>query len=86
MFYVYLISSDSGQKYIGYTNNLKRRISEHNEENGAKYTKNEKWELIYYEAFKSKSDAIRRENQLKHHGGSKRSLLKRLSDSLRDLK
>ena len=47
--------------YIGYTNNLKKRISLHNSGKGAKFTRGRKWILIYKEKFKSKKDTISRE-------------------------
>ena len=40
--------------YVGYTNNLKKRISLHNSGKGAKFTRGRKWRLIYKEKFKSK--------------------------------
>ena len=47
--------------YVGYTNNLKKRISNHNSGKGAKFTRGRKWVLIYKEKFKSKEEAISRE-------------------------
>ena len=51
--------------YIGYTNNLKKRISLHNSGKGAKFTRGRKWILIYKEKFKSKKEAISREYYIK---------------------
>ncbi len=51
--------------YVGYTKNLKKRISLHNEGKGAKFTKGRKWMLIYKEKFKSKKEAISREYYIK---------------------
>ena len=51
--------------YIGYTNNLKRRIFLHNAGKGAKFTRGRKWVLIYKEKFKSKKEAISREYYIK---------------------
>tara|TARA_B100001939_G_C16510068_1_gene433311 strand:- start:175 stop:420 length:246 start_codon:yes stop_codon:yes gene_type:complete len=53
--------------YIGYTNNLKKRISLHNSGKGAKFTRGRKWKLIYKEKFKSKSKAISREYYIKNN-------------------
>ena len=47
--------------YVGYTNNLKKRISLHNKGKGAKFTRGRKWKLIYKEKKKSKNEAISRE-------------------------
>ena len=51
--------------YVGYTNNLKKRINLHNSGKGAKFTKGRKWVLIYKEKFKSKNEAISREYYIK---------------------
>tara|TARA_Y200000002_G_scaffold276456_1_gene230695 strand:- start:410 stop:655 length:246 start_codon:yes stop_codon:yes gene_type:complete len=51
--------------YVGYTNNLKKRISNHNSGKGAKFTRGRKWVLIYKEKFKSKEEAISREYYIK---------------------
>ncbi len=51
--------------YVGYTNNLKRRIDLHNSGKGAKFTRGRKWVLIYKEEFKSKKEAISREYYIK---------------------
>ena len=51
--------------YVGYTNNLKKRISLHNGGKGAKFTRGRKWVLIYKEKFKSKKEAISREYYIK---------------------
>ena len=51
--------------YVGYTNNLQKRISLHNSGNGAKFTRGRKWILIYKEKFKSKKEAISREYYIK---------------------
>jgi putative endonuclease len=56
--------------YVGYTNNLKKRINLHNSGKGAKFTRGRKWKLIYKEKYKSKSEAISREYYIKN----KRSL------------
>ena len=53
--------------YVGYTNNLKKRISLHNLGKGAKFTKGRKWKLIYMEKMKSKKEAISREYYIKNN-------------------
>ena len=84
MYYVYLLKhTESGERYIGYTEDLRRRLREHNEgKNASTRRKEGLWELIYYEAFKSKEDAILREKRLKQHGKSKQELYNRLKGSL----
>ena len=51
--------------YVGYTNDLKKRIKLHNSGKGAKFTRGRKWKLIYKENFKSKTEAISREYYIK---------------------
>ena len=53
--------------YVGYTNNLKKRIVLHNTGKGAKFTRGRKWVLIYKEKFKSKKEAISREYYIKNN-------------------
>ena len=53
--------------YVGYTNNLKKRINLHNSGKGAKFTRGRKWVLIYKEKFKSKKEAISREYYIKNN-------------------
>ena len=67
MYYVYMLKSKSVKPvtYVGYTNNLKKRISLHNSSKGAKFTRGRKWMLIYKEKFKSKKEAISREYYIK---------------------
>ena len=67
-YYVYLIVSQVKNKtisYVGYTNNLLKRISLHNVSKGAKFTKGKKWKLIYYKSYSSKSIAMKKEYILK---------------------
>jgi len=59
------ISSDKPKSYVGYTNNLKKRLEKHNTNKGAKSTKGYKWLLIYNKKFKSKSEAMSYEYKLK---------------------
>ena len=83
MYYVYVIVSDKGERYIGYTGDLKRRIKEHNEGKNAS-TKGRKWKLVYYEAYLNKEDAIERERKLKQRGKSKQVLYERINRSIDD--
>ena len=62
--------------YVGYTNNLEKRIKLHNSGKGAKFTRGRKWELIYKEKYKSKKEAISREYYIK----SNRSLRKKIKE------
>lgn len=52
--------------YTGYTSNLTRRINQHKNNKGARYTKGEKEiKLLYTESFNNRSDAMRREIEIK---------------------
>ena len=67
-FYVYLIVSKVKNKtisYVGYTNNLNKRLAMHNSNKGAKFTKGKKWRLVYYERYESKKKAMKEEYKLK---------------------
>tara|TARA_B100001121_G_scaffold288176_1_gene286032 strand:+ start:381 stop:638 length:258 start_codon:yes stop_codon:yes gene_type:complete len=67
-FYVYLLISkknDNIISYVGYTNDLKKRLSKHNSSKGAKFTRGRKWEMIYKKIYKTKSEAIKEEYKLK---------------------
>ena len=83
MYYVYLIKSKTNKLYIGSTNNLCKRLKEH--QNGRVFsTKNlDNIQLIYCESFKSEKDARLREKQLKYHGKAYQELKKRLKNSLK---
>ena len=63
--------------YVGYTNNLKKRINLHNTGKGAKFTRGRKWILIYKEKFKSKNEAISREYYIKKNRSIRNFLKKK---------
>tara|TARA_B100001175_G_C19334712_1_gene554314 strand:- start:591 stop:824 length:234 start_codon:yes stop_codon:yes gene_type:complete len=60
------ISSVKKKTYVGYTNNIEQRIKNHNTGKGAKFTKGNKWVLIYKKRFLLKSKAMSYEYKLKH--------------------
>ena len=66
-FHVYMLKSLGKKKvtYVGYTNDLKKRIRLHNSGKGAKFTRGRKWKLIYKEKCSTKSQAISREYYIK---------------------
>ena len=77
-FYVYIIqtyNSKVNKTYVGYTNNLKKRLSDHNNSKGAKSTKGHKWELIYKKKFISKSQAMSYEYYLKNNRKLRKEIL-----------
>lgn len=83
MFYVYVINSKKyNEMYIGSTNDLKRRIIEHNS-GKVESTKSKKpYKLIYYEAYGTDTDARRREKMLKLRGQARNQLKLRIKDTL----
>ena len=68
-YHVYMLISLSKKPvtYVGYTNNLKKRVSLHNINKGAKFTRGRKWKLIYKEKYSSKKEAISREYYIKRN-------------------
>tara|TARA_B100000575_G_C22520376_1_gene337285 strand:- start:254 stop:493 length:240 start_codon:yes stop_codon:yes gene_type:complete len=57
--------NDKYLSYVGYTKNLQKRLSLHNESKGAKFTKGKKWKIIFSKRYNSKSKAMREEYLLK---------------------
>ena len=67
---VYLLVSKSKSRlisYVGYTNNINKRISLHNNGKGAKFTRGKKWKIIYQKRYKNKSMAMKEEYKLKNN-------------------
>lgn len=64
--------------YIGSTNNLKKRVEDHNKGKEFFTKKYKPWSLIYYEAYIEEKFARIREMRLKHHGNGLRQLKKRI--------
>lgn len=83
MFYVYILKSKKDNKlYTGSTNDLQRRITEHNSGLVLSTKLRIPFELVYCEAFKSESDAIKREKNLKLRSRAFAQLKKRIENSL----
>ena len=67
-YFVYMLLSKHKDKfisYVGYTNNLEKRLCLHNKSKGAKFTKGKKWAIIYHQKYFNKSDALKDEYKLK---------------------
>ena len=79
VYHVYMLKSLSKNSvtYVGYTNNLKKRVDLHNNSKGAKFTRGRKWKLIYKEKFNTKKEAISREYYIKNN----RSLRNKIKDT-----
>ena len=78
-YYVYLIVSrfknNKKISYVGYTNNLQKRLNLHNTGKGAKFTRGKKWKLIYYEKYSTKSLAMKNEFILKKNYKLRKKLI-----------
>ncbi len=82
MYYVYALVSQKDRKlYVGYTEDLRKRISEHNRGKVTSTRYRVPFKLIYYEACRNKADALHRERYLKTAYG-KRYLKNRLKNDL----
>ena len=69
-YYVYILYSYKDRKfYIGFTENLKKRYLEHQQGQVLSTAPRQPTELIFYEAYKNKYDALRREKYLKSSKG-----------------
>lgn len=66
MNYTYILKCKDDSLYTGWTNDLKKRITSHNAGKGAKYTKaRTPVELVYYEEFQTREEAMKREYAIK---------------------
>ena len=77
-FFVYLILNIKDNKtisYVGWTNNLKKRLQLHNSSKGAKFTRGRKWILIFKKKMKSKTSAMQFEYKLKKNQKMRKKLI-----------
>ena len=68
-FFVYILISklkNTYVTYVGYTNDIKKRLNLHNTGKGAKFTKGKYWVLIYRKKYKDKSTAMKQEYKIKN--------------------
>ena len=81
--YVYLIVSKTNGRslsYVGYTNNLQKRLKLHNISKGAKFTRGRFWKLAFYKAYKTKSLALKEEYKLKKNYNLRLKIKKKFLD------
>ena len=70
MYWVYVLKAENYKKsYVGYTDDLPRRLDEHNRGQSSYTSKFRPWKIIYGEEFVTKKEAISRERFLKSQGG-----------------
>tara|TARA_Y100000741_G_scaffold181077_1_gene137649 strand:+ start:865 stop:1116 length:252 start_codon:yes stop_codon:yes gene_type:complete len=78
MYFVYLIFTKNKNKttsYVGYTNNLRKRLKLHNSSNGAKFTRGRKWKLVYFKKYDKKNLAMKEEYKLKKNYKLRKQIL-----------
>ena len=66
------------RSYVGYTNDLKKRLYLHNSSKGAKFTRGKKWKIAYFKEYSSKKKAMKEEYLLKKNT-KKRNMIKRIT-------
>ena len=82
-YFVYLIGNYKKSKittYVGYTNNLNKRIKLHNSGRGAKFTRGRIWKILYREKFDRKNEAISREYYIKKNRKFRNLIKKNLNE------
>jgi putative endonuclease len=84
-YFVYLIVTKNKKNlltsYVGYTNNLKKRLYLHNNSKGAKFTKGRFWKLAYSKRYKSKNIALKEEYKLKVDYNLRKKIKKRFKEN-----
>ena len=78
MYYVYILRCSDNSLYCGQTNNLERRIKEHNSDKfkSAKYTKGRRpVKLVYFEKYQTVNEALKREYEIKKLPKTKKEIL-----------
>jgi len=86
-FFVYLILNIKKRKtisYVGWTNNLKKRLQLHNSGKGAKFTRGRKWILIHKKKLKSKKSAMQFECELKKNRNMRKKLINKFISTTLD--
>lgn len=69
MFYIYILKSlKTNRFYVGQTQDLSKRINDHNSGKNTSTKSGIPWKLIHYEEYSYKTEAIKRENQIKKRG------------------
>ena len=71
--YIYIVKCNDGSLYTGYAKNVEQRVAKNNNGQGAKYTKIRRpVKLVYQETFDNKSDALKREYEIKTYSRAKK--------------
>ena len=85
MHYVYIVECKDGTLYTGYTVDLEKRMSAHNDGKGAKYTRGRlPIVLKYFEEYNVKNDALKREIKIKSYNKSRKlKLIKNFNNNIK---
>ena len=86
-FFVYLILNIKNRKtisYVGWTNNIRKRLQLHNSGKGAKFTRGRKWTLIYKKKLQSKKSAMQFEYNLKKNRKIRKKLIEKFINTTID--
>lgn len=74
--YTYMVKCSDGTYYTGWTTDLEHRVNVHNSGEGAKYTRSRRpVELVYYEKYETKAEAMKREYAIKQLSRKKKEEL-----------
>ena len=79
-YFTYMLKSitpGTKKTYVGYTDDIDKRLIKHNSNKGAKSTKGYKWLLIYTKKFMTKSEAMSYEYKLKKDRNKRKIILNR---------
>jgi putative endonuclease len=72
MFFAYILRSEKTKRhYVGSTDNLKNRLEEHNSGETVSIRRGIPWKIVHIEQFKTRSEAIRKEKQIKARGAGR---------------
>ena len=75
-YYVYILLCGDGSYYTGYTHNLENRLEQHLNGKGSRYTRMKKLKrIVYMELFSSRSEAMKREKEIKRLTHTKKTEL-----------
>jgi putative endonuclease len=87
IYYVYILSSETGVLYVGVTNDLRRRLEEHRRGQATGFSKKHRTtRLVYFEETADILSAIAREKQIKSWRRTKKlSLIRSANLKFRDL-
>ena len=80
-YFVYILGSHKNSQfktYVGYTNNLRKRLEKHNKGRGAKSTKGRMWKVLYTEKYLTKGEAISREYYIKKNRKFRNQIKKKI--------